>query len=60
MKRQIEQILFSFLILVSLSCYSQNARIDSLTSFLKSATVDTAKVNTLNELFLEYERLDPA
>ena len=45
---------FSFFVFNSF-CFSQNTRIDSLLTVIKTAKEDTLIVNTLNELFLEYE-----
>ena len=48
-----------FLILLSsLYCQSQNSRQDSLLNVVKISKNDTAKVNALNELFLEFEFSD--
>ena len=53
MKKQIF-LHFSFFILSSF-CFSQNVKIDSLLTILKTAKEDTLKVNILNNLFLQYE-----
>lgn len=46
--------------ILSQSWFAQENRIDSLLSVLKLAKEDSVKVNTLNELFLEYEFEDEA
>ena len=43
----------ALLLLMSLSVFSQNARIDSLKSIVETKAKDTAMVSTLNELGLE-------
>ena len=53
MKKIIAFNLFFFIQL--LCCYSQNIIVDSLQHVLKTTTQDSTKVNTYNQLFLEYE-----
>lgn len=57
----IKRILF-FILISSLHCftYSQTSKSDSLLKVLAKASDDTSKVNTLNDLFKEYQNSNPA
>lgn len=50
--------LFAFCRLSTVSCFAQQAVVDSLSNVVKSTKEDTVKVNALNELFLQLEFSD--
>ena len=58
MKKRIKYFLYSFLLLSP--CYSnaQQNKVDSLLNILRTSKADTIKINTYNELFLQYEFSD--
>ena len=51
-------LFFSILNLLQNFAFSQQSRIDSLLTVLKTVKEDSSKVNILNDLFLEYEFTD--
>ena len=59
MKKALKIVLYSILLHVSQSAWSQHATIDSLKRIFKVTKIDTAKVGILNKLASEFKEINP-